>query len=341
MRPAIAPLRRGVQVASFLLTAPWLVMGFLRCPFGVPFVSCASCPATNCRGLWLFPWALAALVLSQIALARSFCGWLCPLGFVLDVLGLPLARRGGRTAAPGRRSHAVLWLRLGALTAVVAAVFAYNLGDDRVYDYVVRSPRLTDLEAFRVATALGLWRYPVRLALLVAILLTGLLVARLWCRCLCPLGTLLGLARPLARRQLGREAELCRHCGACLRICPMGTEPGTADCISCYECADRCPVDTCTTQPARRRWPRPEPGPPVTPPETHHGGTSPAASDPNVGAAKECLSPIREPAQQELRPPGMERRAVGSDWRAKFLLSRFPWRAKLLLSRIPSPSCFH
>ncbi|MBU0638604.1 MAG: 4Fe-4S binding protein [Planctomycetes bacterium] len=237
----VSLLRRAVQLVSFLVSAPWLAMGFLRCPFGVPFVSCLSCPMTDCRGQWLWPWALAALLISQLALARSFCGWLCPLGFILDAVGYPVGRRGTKLARGGKSAwRFARWAKYAMLVAVVAAVLTFDRLDSRAYDYVVRSPRLLDIEAVRVAVALGLWRYTVRLGLLVFILVSGVVVARFWCRYLCPLGALLALVRRLSLQRLRIRSDRCSECHQCVQVCPMATVPGAAECTACYECADRC-----------------------------------------------------------------------------------------------------
>lgn len=249
----VTPWRRLVQLAAFLLTGPWLAVGVLQCPYGVPFVSCLSCPMTTCRGAWLFLPALAALGLSQVVLARAFCGWLCPFGFIQDALAVLLRRRQApRPGSPLDRGSR--WLKYGLLAAVVVIAAVVNYPDERAYDYVVRTPRWLDLEAARVAAAMGLVRYPVRWLLFGVGLLGSLVVARFWCRYLCPLGAALALTRPLSLRFLRRDPAHCGTCSACDRSCAMHTEPGSPECTACYDCADRCP-----TQAIASHWRSPRP----------------------------------------------------------------------------------
>jgi len=242
-RIVAAPFRRLFQVAAFVLTAPWLFIGWLRCPFGVPFVSCASCSVSNCPGTWLQPFVIGALVLTHLVRPRFFCGWLCPMGFLQDALGMPFGRRGRPFGSrPSTPRRALRWIKYAGLVAVVVLVFALNYPAERAHDYVVRSPRILDFQALDVAFSLGLTRYPVRAALLVAGIVGGIFIVRFWCRYLCPLGALLALGSRLTFGRLRLREEVCVRCGACGPVCPMATEPGAAECISCHECSDVCPA---------------------------------------------------------------------------------------------------
>ncbi|NLF18975.1 MAG: 4Fe-4S binding protein [Lentisphaerae bacterium] len=251
-RILITPWRRLVQVAGLLIAGPWLAVGLLQCPYRVPFVSCLSCPTTICPGRWLFLPALLAIVVSQVVQSRLFCGWFCPLGFIQDALAA-LCRRG-RPPTPGPAlDRAARWIKVAILAAI--AVILIRAPDERAYDYVVRAPHWLDLEAPRVAAALGLARYPARWAMVGIGLVGSLAVARFWCRYLCPLGAALALTRPLARRTLHRDDSHCRECTACSRACTMHTAPGSTECIACGECADACPSGALSS----RRTPATEP----------------------------------------------------------------------------------
>lgn len=250
-RVLVTPWRRLVQLASFLLTAPWLAVGILQCPHGVPFVSCLSCPVTTCRGTWLLLPMLTVLGVSQLLLARAFCGWLCPLGFIQDGLAA-LVGRWWRWRSGGGVDRAARAIKYALLAWVVVWVFVVAVSDDRAYDYVVRSPRWVDVEAARVAGAMGLARYPVRWLLLAIGLMGSLVLARFWCRYLCPLGAALALVRPLSVRSLERDTAHCGTCSLCASRCGMGTTPGSPECTSCYDCADTCPAGSIQ---AYWRWP--------------------------------------------------------------------------------------
>lgn len=248
--------RRLTQTLFFLLTGQWLVVGFLRCPFGVPFVCCASCPLSDCTGTWLQMPVIGLLLISGILLGRVFCGWLCPLGYLQDVLG----RLPKPSLEPRRWFTAVEpWLRAlkyVVLTVVVWLVFRYNFPAERAHPYVVRSPSFLNWESIVVAAKLGATRYPVRAGILGVALLSGLLVTRLWCRYLCPLGALLGVLNKVSAWRPAKVEAACRNCGTYSRECVQHTLPGTMDCIVCGDCLQGCPHGAIMFRSRRPRMPR-------------------------------------------------------------------------------------
>jgi polyferredoxin len=237
----IAAWRRAVQALAFLVTGQWLLMGFLRCPFGVPFVACASCPLGDCSGQFLFLPFLVIAFGGALLAGRVFCGWVCPLGFLQDAIGM--VRRRRPKMAGERRGRLRMVSRFLALGVCVWLVFRYNFPVERAHAYVVRSTSVWDWQAVSTAWALGLVRYPIRAVLLLLALAGALLLPRLWCRWLCPLGALLSLGNRFAPLRLRLNKEACTSCMACRRTCHVDTMPGTTDCVSCGECVPVCPED--------------------------------------------------------------------------------------------------
>ncbi|MGA2270927.1 MAG: 4Fe-4S binding protein [Bryobacteraceae bacterium] len=76
--------------------------------------------------------------------------------------------------------------------------------------------------------------------------------ARFWCRYICPLGALLGIAgkNPLVR--LNKSPEACDNCRLCLADCQGGANlPDTlewkpAECFYCFNCQSDCPSQAVT-----------------------------------------------------------------------------------------------
>ncbi len=239
---------------------------------------------------------IAALLLSLLVVGltlifgRAWCGWLCPVGTLLD--WIPLRRRkGAHKALPenlrkgkyilltviliaalfGNLSlllldPVTLWIRTlsggvaPALNAAFTAAekflaqFGFLGGALQWLDQLVR-PALLPLEA--IGTRL-VW-LPV--LIFSAVVLLNLLAERFWCRYLCPLGGLLGwLSRiALVKRQVSRE---CTRCGACARACPTGTidparefQSDPAECTMCMNCLGSCAAGQARFSPA---LPKPE-----------------------------------------------------------------------------------
>ncbi len=235
--------RRIVQFALFFLGGKWLAVGFLRCPFAVPFVSCTSCPLTDCPGRWLQPFYIAGIAILAFFTGRGFCGWACPMGFLQDGLGaLP---KPAATRSHSRFDRIDRWLKLlkwPALAFVIWAYFTYNYTQARPYPYVVRSPDYLSLEPLRVASSLGFAAYAIRYVIFAVAILGALVVVRFWCRYLCPLGAILGLINKLSLFKLGIIPERCQRCHSCLEVCPTNTTPSSVDCTWCMDCLNECPT---------------------------------------------------------------------------------------------------
>ncbi len=234
--------RRLTQIGFFVVTAEWLAIGWLRCPFSVPFVSCASCPLTDCPGRWLLTPFLFIIGLGAVLFGRAFCGWSCPMGLVEDALAKLPKWEWTRGLRFGRADRVLKWLKYPFLALIVAIVLGSNYQTARPYEYVVRTPSVFNLEAIGVAWRLGGGAYQVRTALLIVALVGALVVSRMWCRYLCPLGALLSLFNKFSLFKVHKDENLCRNCAKYPRECVQFTEPGTTDCVVCGDCIQGCPA---------------------------------------------------------------------------------------------------
>ena len=219
-------------------------------------------------------WLLLPAVLMVVAtllLGRFFCGWICPLGTILDLLTSRIRKSAPIRALKGNVKY---WLLLPLLSASL-----FNLNLSGLLDPIAILLRgltfllypllgLTAREGWvglyhlvgerrdTLAPAYHLIRdnllpfrdtiYP--LALLSAAILLGIIAlerfeTRNWCRNLCPLGTLLGW---LGRFSIFNRVptNLCRDCGKCREVCPTGFDQDVLlkeECILCMECRQGCP----------------------------------------------------------------------------------------------------
>ena len=234
----VTPVRRIAQLAGFALTWPWLLVGLLRCPFGIPFLACFSCPLSDCPGRWLQIPFFGAAALSSLVAGRVFCGWLCPFGLISDGLAaipFPEFGRTRRSTAPSPKFVALL------VFGTMAALFFFP-ATERLHRYVVRTPELLNTESVSLAMSLGDPAHRVRLAALGIVLVLSLVFVRFWCRFLCPLGAILSIGNRLGMLHIGERApEVDCACGTYPRQCPMRTTADTTDCIRCGECLQGCP----------------------------------------------------------------------------------------------------
>ncbi len=219
-------------------------------------------------------WLLLPAVLMTLAtlgLGRFFCGWICPLGTILDLVTTRIRKTAPIRALKGNTKY---WLLLPLLSASLLNLNLNGLLDPIaillrgmtffLYPLLGLSAREGWSGLYRLigehrdtlAPAYGLIRdnllpfrdtvYPLALfsaVILIAVIALERYESRNWCRNLCPLGTLLGwLGRfsPFTRTPAG----VCSDCGACRTLCPSSFDGGQLDkgeCILCLECQSGCP----------------------------------------------------------------------------------------------------
>ncbi len=265
--------RLTVQAAAFLLQNPKLHHFFLgRIEKGetksvcVPGLNCYSCPAAigacplgslqnSMSGGYKKPafpfYVLGFLLLFGLTLGRWVCGWLCPFGWVQDLIyRIPFFVK----IRTFRYERFLRWLKYAVLGALVIGLPLYSAFRGVIVPYFCKyiCPSGTLFGALPLMIAdpaqrggigfLFWWKVGVCLA----ILLLSLLISRPFCRYVCPLGAIYGTFNRIALVHLDYESEKCVHCGKCEAVCPMGIDPirqgNTAECIRCGRCKRACPT---------------------------------------------------------------------------------------------------
>jgi len=219
--------------------------------------------------------ALVVVVLS-VLLGRSFCGWLCPVGSLLDLCHplLPPRDRQSSTLFPRAATILLLFVLLSAALRLPLAgyvdpfsilvrglaqalypafhdlslgffTFTYHHAPAAVN--AISEPLYELMQATVLPASQKFYNLALlSLVMLAAIFLAELVQRRFFCRNLCPLGALLGW---LARRGwlgLSGGDEHCGKCRHCIEICRMGAidSDRTIDrgrCSLCMECLEQCP----------------------------------------------------------------------------------------------------
>ncbi len=228
---------------------PWLKgsLGGTKVLDTVPFVDpLAALEVTLASGSWMGEMWFGAGLLLLLALIAGpiFCGWLCPLGLLLDLSGGVrrfAERRLPRVSLPnGRLPHGLKYFVLGA-----ALSFSYFSGLPLFQAF---SPVQGLVRALLFGTQAVLW-------VVLALVLIESFAPRLWCRSLCPLGALYCLIGRFGvlriRIDPDRAGEI--KCQRCEAGCPMGiavmgdfTLTGKSsldhpDCNRCGACTEFCP----------------------------------------------------------------------------------------------------
>jgi len=191
---------------------------------------------------------VATLAVSLVA-RNAFCGWLCPLGFIQEMVSRFSAFVQKRV--PGVRGAVKTLKKRGAKLAVLDrylrflkyAVLVWSVGGAAAYGFMV----FRDVDPWAALWGLLELSVSAGLVVLVIVLVASLFVERPWCRYACPLGAATGIVSKLSPFYLKRESDACKNCAICTKACPMGLPVHTAttiksvDCVGCLECVDECP----------------------------------------------------------------------------------------------------
>jgi MauM/NapG family ferredoxin protein len=215
-------------------------------------------------------------LLSSLFLGRWFCGWMCPLGTLLDSVH-PVIK--GKQTLPGNPRRTIRFALL--IILLVSALFGYQLaGLFDPFAILVRGLAVSVYPAFNSgvrsffsftyntgndavnavtepvyamlkATLLPFQNSVFKWSLVSGLLLIAVFVLEKWerrgfCRNICPLGALYGLVSRFGLMRGHHEGHACDTCFLCRKICRMGAiddqgRISMADCNLCMECVEKCP----------------------------------------------------------------------------------------------------
>ena len=250
--------RRAVQAVSLVALnssfgggqAKWLCVPAMNChSCSLAWFACPIGVFVHYAGYRVFPFlALGTFLLAGALLGRLLCGWVCPMGFLQDMLyKIP----GKKFALPGWAN----WVKYVLLAATVFAI-PYWLGAETLWSYCRGCP-VSAMQA-TIPSLLGgggeglPLRTLVKLGILAGVLLGAVGSRRFFCRALCPIGAGLAVFNLFSFWRV-KPVEECVGCKKCDGVCPTQCGPSprmvagvapsrAAECVACGDCRSGCPV---------------------------------------------------------------------------------------------------
>lgn len=263
--------RNWIQAAAALLTNAHL-SGFVTggiytgaskqvC---VPGLNCYSCPgavgacpigslqAVLSGGRRGFSYYVTGMILLfGVFFGRLICGFLCPFGFIQDLLYKIHCRK---KTVPPRLDKPLRYTKYAVLLVLVILLpmllkGRFGVGEPWFCKYLCPAgtleggiPLLLRNESLRAMVG---FLFSWKMAILIAIVVLSVLLYRPFCKYLCPLGAIYGLLNKCSFYQMRVDKRSCTRCGACERSCKMGVEIlkniNSTECIRCGACRNACP----------------------------------------------------------------------------------------------------
>jgi polyferredoxin len=209
---------------------------------------------------------LGTFLVMFVLLNKAFCGWLCPLGFFQELMGLlgqklGLARTTSLPQSQVQRIRPVKWILLVVLVFGLPLLAGMGLVGHELgspYCSICPSRILTtvangDLSQVIVDTssAGGMVLSIVGTFLFGLMAALALRVRQPFCR-ICPMLALHAIFRKVGFARLVKAAKpRCEKCGLCAQACPMdireihtdmtSKDVTFADCTLCARCVEFCP----------------------------------------------------------------------------------------------------
>ncbi len=203
-------------------------------------------------------YVLGMMMLFGVVLGRLICGFLCPFGMIQDLLHRIPSPKWKLPKAIDQPLRYLKYVILVVMVILLPIFLTNDFGIAPPYFCKWVCPAGTLEGAFPLMSknvslrsaigALFHWKVFV----LIVIVLSSVVIARPFCKYLCPLGAFYGLFHRFGCYQLHLDDAKCTGCKSCERNCPMNVEIlkniNSVECIRCGKCKAICPTHAIESQ---------------------------------------------------------------------------------------------
>ncbi len=268
----VVSLLQNGYIAGFLKGKIWNGHSKIVC---VPGLNCYSCPGAlgacpigalqavigGYKHNFTF-YVSGILIFIGSLFGRLVCGFLCPFGFIQDLLykiPLPFIGKKKRKAdlikIPKKIDKVLRFIKYFILIIPVLLLPAvitndFGMGDPFFCKYICPAGTLEGgltlvLKNEQLRSVIG-FLFNWKVSILAAVILSSILVYRPFCKYFCPLGAFYALFNKIGFYQMHVDKKTCIHCKACEKNCDMQVSVlqniNSSECIRCGKCQEICPV---------------------------------------------------------------------------------------------------
>ncbi|MCR4595052.1 MAG: 4Fe-4S binding protein [Clostridiales bacterium] len=223
----------------------------------VPGLNCYSCPGAigacpigalqNSLSAYKFKfpyYVLGLLLFFGAIMGRLVCGFLCPFGFLQDLLyKIPFFKK----IKTFKGDKILRYLKYFVLVFLVIILPIFVKLTPFFCKYLCPSGTLSgillafsDTKLFELFGSHFAWKA----CMLGIIVLLSIIIFRPFCKYLCPLGAIYGLCNKVSVFKMECDSSKCINCKKCYNVCDMCVDPSktpnSAECIRCGKCIDVC-----------------------------------------------------------------------------------------------------
>ncbi len=231
----------------------------------VPGLNCYACPgamgacpigalqAVLGSSKYYFSYYVVGFMIAFGAICgRLICGFLCPFGFVQDLLHkIPFPKKKIATFKGDNQLRKLKYVVLAVLVVALPMLLTNEAGVGSPWFCKLVCPSGTlggGVPLIAVNEQLrGMigWLFSWKMLVLVAIVVLSAIIYRPFCKYLCPLGAIYSFFNKVSFYRMGIDPEKCVNCGACERACKMNVpvlkDQNHPECIRCGDCKRACP----------------------------------------------------------------------------------------------------
>ena len=230
----------------------------------VPVLNCYSCPGAlgacpigalqavlGDRNRSFSFYVLGLIMLFGVIFGRLTCGFLCPFGFVQELLyKIPAPK----FRIPQKTDRAMRYFKYAVFALFVVLgplLLTDTFGIGSPYFCKLICPAGTLEGGLPLVSAnqslqntIG-WLFSWKCGILAGIVLASIFIYRPFCKFICPLGAVYALLNRFSLCQMHIDQSRCIGCGACEKVCNMQVrlmqDKDAGECIRCGACQNACP----------------------------------------------------------------------------------------------------